>query len=306
MKSKNLAPVLMVFGQSNAHGHGAFLAEEERIVAPLTRVLTLHCDENQTMEDAHVVWRGYTTAGSNLAETQDHTACLPTAYAKLWEKAALADPELPDLYVIRISIGAQGITKPWMWYPFRSTDRFIPGPLGTADMPLYAYSCRVIERATDSLRALGKSPVVLGLHWLGTEEETGVGPADMPELFDLHMCIIGGWRAAARCSVPVKLYYLRCDQAMKIQGQEKSQAYVNETFSKLAEILPDVECVDSRSSPLYHPEEDGLGMYSTSDYVHYTVEAQNWLGENAFEKDIARVRRLWTDTFRDSAVFVLC
>ncbi|MBQ3861725.1 MAG: hypothetical protein II779_14475, partial [Clostridia bacterium] len=83
-----IAPVLLVFGQSNAHASGVKLGEEEKIRVPLKHVKVLPRIPNQAFSPAPVVWEGYVSAGTNLGETQDDTACLPTAYARLWEDAA--------------------------------------------------------------------------------------------------------------------------------------------------------------------------------------------------------------------------
>ena len=143
------APVLFVFGQSNAHASGVPLPAEERIECPMKHVFTLPRAENQAYSPAPVVWRGYTSEGTNLGETQDHTACFPTEYARLWEARAEADG-LPDLYIVRISIGAEGVTEGQMWHPLHPR-RMIPGPRGTADIALFPFSCDVFRRSLDDL-----------------------------------------------------------------------------------------------------------------------------------------------------------
>ena len=70
------AAVVFVSGQSNAHAHGQFLAPEDRIAVPLKNVFSLDRKENQSFDITDVVWSGYTTAGKNLGESQDHTCCL--------------------------------------------------------------------------------------------------------------------------------------------------------------------------------------------------------------------------------------
>ena len=70
-----IAPVLLVFGQSNAHASGVKLGEEEKIRVPLKHVKTLPRIPNQAFSPAPVVWEGYVSAGTNLGETQDDTAC---------------------------------------------------------------------------------------------------------------------------------------------------------------------------------------------------------------------------------------
>lgn len=80
------APVLFVFGQSNAHGNGARLPESEKITEPLANVFGLHRRYNQAYGLKDVVWSGFVTEGMNLGETQDHTCCLAESFAKIWQK----------------------------------------------------------------------------------------------------------------------------------------------------------------------------------------------------------------------------
>ena len=212
------APVLLVFGQSNAHASGVTLEENERITRPMKHVFALGQGENQAWSPAPVVWRGYTSDGTNLGETQDHTACFPTEFARIWEAEAEAR-DLRDLYIIRISVGAQGVTRGYMWHPDYPR-RLVPGPHGKADIALFPFSCEVIKRAFADLRERGSEPDVLGLHWFGTEEETGVPVEKLDVLPALHRNLIRGWREAAGCRVPVILYKIRSTERSASIGED--------------------------------------------------------------------------------------
>ncbi|MBE6723721.1 MAG: hypothetical protein E7576_00785 [Ruminococcaceae bacterium] len=279
------APVLLVFGQSNAHASGVRLPENERILSPLSRVLTLPRAENQFYSPAAVIWRGYTTEDTNLGECQDHTDCFPTAYARLWEDNA-GSLGLPDLYVIRISIGAQGVTEGYMWHPLHPR-RLIPGPRGVADLALFPFSCDVIRRAFDDLRSRGLEPVVTGLHWFGTEEETGVPTQRLDVLPVLHRVLIRGWREAAGCKVPVILYKLRCVERSAAMGEDpRCIETINASFARLAEEEKDVFAADPRDCPLYDPSDPiNNGLYA--DGVHLSGPVNRWLAETAFRKDLS-------------------
>lgn len=277
-------PVLLVFGQSNAHASGVLLPMNERIAEPMKRVFTLPRAENQFYSPAPVVWRGYTSEDTNLGETQDHTDCFPTAYARIWEENA-ARMDLPDLYIIRISIGAQGVTEGYMWHPLHPR-RLVPGPRGRADIALFPFSRDVIRRAFDDLRGRGTEPVVLGLHWFGTEEETGVPTQRLDVLPVLHRVLIRGWREAAGCRVPVIFYKLRCVERSAAMGEDpRCIETINASFERAAAEEEDVSTADPRDCPLYDPSEPfNNGLYA--DGCHLSGPVNRWIAETAFRKDV--------------------
>ena len=73
MFTEHDAPILLVFGQSNAHGHSLAMAPKDRISHPLAHVLGLRQADNQNYQLEKPVWSGYTSDGTNLGEIQDHT-----------------------------------------------------------------------------------------------------------------------------------------------------------------------------------------------------------------------------------------
>ena len=77
--------VVFISGQSNAHAHGQKLTEEQQITEPLRNVFSLDRDPNQNYNLEKVVWSGFTTAGKNLGESQDHTASLGYHLANMWQ-----------------------------------------------------------------------------------------------------------------------------------------------------------------------------------------------------------------------------
>ena len=284
---KKTAPVLMVFGQSNAHASGVLLPEEERITVPLKHVLTLGQTENQAFSPAPVVWRGYTSAGTNLGETQDDTACLPTEYARLWETEA-ETRGLPELYVIRISVGAQGVTEGYMWHPGYPR-RLIPGPLGTADIALFPLAADIIRRAFDDLRSRELEPFVLGLHWLGTEEETGVPVEKLDVLPALHRTLIRSWREAAGCRVPVILYKIRSAERSASVGEDpRCIETINACFDLLAAEDGDISAADPRDCPDYDPSVPFFnGIYA--DGNHLGANTHRWFAETFLARDIRKL-----------------
>ena len=129
--------VFILLGQSNAVGHGIPMAETERITVPLKNVFGLHRKDNQSFDIKELIWRGYESGGMNLAEEQDHTYSVANCLAELWQdEIDGGNPDgLPDLYIVHIAIGAQGVTEGYMWYPEREPV-LVPGKLGTVNISL--------------------------------------------------------------------------------------------------------------------------------------------------------------------------
>lgn len=273
--------VKFVFGQSNAVAARCPLPDERKIREPLSNVFTLPRALNQAFDPAPVVWRGYTSFDVNLGETQTDNACLSTEYARLWQQ----DGSLPPLYIVQMAIGAQGVTKRFMWYPERER-RLIPGLHGEADISLFPLSCEVMSRALSDLRSQGLDPIVSGLEWLGGEEEDELPMEELDGVLpEIYHTMLSGWREAAGRRLPVYLYHIRSDEQKR--RQEKSLRplqYINDVFDRLAAEETDVFTVEPHACPLYDPALPNSGLY-LPDFVHYLPEVNLWLARNAFERD---------------------
>ena len=279
----NDAPVLMVFGQSNAHGHGLAMEDCDRITHPITNVYALNTAENQKLDLSDCVWSGYTSHGTNLGETQDNTYCMPNYFARYWEEHA---NELPPLFIIRISVGAQGVTRNYMWNPDYE-HIMIPGPLGTVKIALYRLACHVIDRAFAGIRRMGKNPCVLALHWIGGEEEICVPPKQLEGLTALYNRIFDGFRAAAGGDFPIYLYRVLCRQRVSdISKDPAGLDAINYAFDSLTEKMTDTSIVTAEQCPLYNEKSAHNGIYMP-DNVHYTREVQNWFAKREFLRVIS-------------------
>ena len=143
MRKETNAAVVFISGQSNAHAHGQIMKEEDRIVQQLCNVFSLDRNPNQSFDITDVVWSGFTTEGKNLGEVQDHTYCFAYYLAQLWQNAIDSGKELPDLYIVQISVGSQGIIN-GMWNPDKEKI-MMPGKLGEVDISLFPWHCRSIN-----------------------------------------------------------------------------------------------------------------------------------------------------------------
>lgn len=171
----NDAPILIVFGQSNAHGHGTHLPSNEEIRVPLTNVFGLDCEHNQAYGLKNVIWSGFVTEGMNLGETQNHTYCLAESFARLWQQKTDEGEPLPPLYIIQISVGAMGIAELEkdnlnMWWKKRPPV-MKPGTWEELNISLYPLAIQILSLAIKNLKAAGKNPIIIGLHWNQWETE---------------------------------------------------------------------------------------------------------------------------------------
>lgn len=276
------APLLLVFGQSNAHGHAVPLPENERFASPMTHVLGLPRDPNQAFSPAPLVWRGYTSEDTNLGETQDHTVCVPTEFARLWQAACEAGASLPTLRVVRLSIGAEGVSSNYMWNPDYPRG-IVPGALGTCKISLFPLSVDVLSRVRADLEAQGLRPVVLGLHWIGGENETSKNLRALEDLEDIYDTLLRGWRDALRCDIPVTLYRLCCpvrivELGCSVAGMDR----VNEAFGNLCR-RPGVTQVCAADAPHFDASIERTQGIFMPDAVHYTAATHRWFARRAFD-----------------------
>ena len=145
------AAVFILLGQSNAVGHGIPMREEDRILTPLANVFGLDRAQNQRLDLESLTWSNYVSAGMNLAEEQDNTYSVANCLAAAWQKQIDAGnpQDLPDLYIVQIAIGAQGVTEGYMWHPDRAPC-LTPGKLGKVDISLFPFTTHVFSLLKES------------------------------------------------------------------------------------------------------------------------------------------------------------
>ena len=273
--------VVFIAGQSNAHAHGQKLPEADWITEPLKNVFSLDRDPNQAYDREKVVWSGFATAGKNLGETQDHTASLGYHLAKLWQDAVDGGKTLPDLYIVQISVGSQGIVN-GMWN--RDRERvLIPGALGTVNIALFPLAQQIYRLVMADL----KDPEVLGFHWLGSEQEIWRDAWKSPELeerydhfFDTLLGAIG-----APCPVYIyETYFKLCCRRFEIP--EEAADGVNAALYRQAGRL-NATLVRAKESPWWDENAQGYGIFA-QDNGHYLGKVQGWFARKFFEEVLER------------------
>jgi hypothetical protein len=268
--------VFILLGQSNAVGHGIPMAETERITVPLKNVFGLHRKDNQSFDIKELIWRGYESGGMNLAEEQDHTWSLANCLARQWQDQIDAGADLPDLYIVQIAIGAQGVTEKYMWHPDRE-EKLIPGKLGKVDISLFPFACHIFSLLSKSLGDFQ----IIGLHWRGGEEDTAEDRQLLEEkLAPVYRRIFDAFNRILN-TPPIVLHEIHCPNRFSEIPRE-NMYYINNVFRDLAEEHPNISLFDVRTAPFYDPTTPEAGIFE-SDYVHYTPRTNQWVAQEIIE-----------------------
>ena len=280
--NKKRAAVFILLGQSNAVGHGIPMEEKDKITVPMKNVFGLSRELNQSYDNEKLDWSGYLSAGMNLAEQQDDTYSVANCLAQLWQDEIDAgNPRnLPDLYIIQIAIGAQGVTEKYMWYPDREK-KLVPGKLGTVDISLAPLTCHIFSLIKESFEELGKKPSFIGVHWIGGGEDTTVCVEELqPKLKGIYERLFEGFYDSLGEKIPIVLHYRVCkERAIECDptGEYlRSFYFINEVFTKLAEENENISLFDISRSPFYEPDTRQHGLF-IEDVVHHTPKTNRWI-----------------------------
>ena len=287
--------VFILLGQSQAVGHGIPMDEQDKIKTPLKNVFGLSRQSNQSFDLKELIWEGYTSHQMNLAEEQDHTYSLANCLATLWQKEIDDGADLPDLYIIHIAIGAEGVTdkyfpngesRKYMWNP-SCNKKLIPGKLGTVDISLYPFTLHILSLLKDSFRKLGKKYKILNLYWRGGENDIETPVETLKaELKPIYEKILFGCCEAIGYQVPITLNRIVSFEAIskKEQSEEfaKSLTYINTLFDELSRENENISIFDSRCAPFYKENESRNGLF-VDDMVHYQPQVNWWNAQKIIE-----------------------
>ena len=282
---KNQPVVFILLGQSNAVGHILPMEEQDKIKVPLRNVFGLKRSLNQSYDNTTLTWDGYTSAEMNLAEEQDDTYSLANCLARRWQDAIDGGRELPDLYVVHIAIGAQGVTERYMWYPDRAP-KLVPGRLGTVDISLHPFSRHILSLVRDYMQKAGMDPRYI-LHWRGGEEDGDLPVEQMSDLFEIYERLFGDYYADLGQTVPVVLHRIESyQQSLDMLGQVGVERldYVNGVFDRLAEMHENVSVFDPKQYPGYTPDASQYFGIFRPDHVHFTREVNEWVAAGILEE----------------------
>lgn len=282
------AAVFILLGQSNAVGHGIPMEEKDIINAPLKNVFGLSRKENQSFDNKELVWSGYTSLGMNLAEEQDNTYSVANCLAALWQKHIDEGNEanLPDLYIIQIAIGAQGVTDGYMWYPDREK-KLISGKLGTVDISLFPFCEHVFGLLDDSFAKMDMGYEIIGLHWRGGENDvTATEEYLSKHLKNIYTKLLDMFNSILN-TPPIVLHKIVCQDRMNDMDPTgkylENMNYINSVFGMLQKQYENVSVFDVCNAPQYVPNIRSNGLF-IKDAVHFTPEVNRWVA-NRIMKD---------------------
>lgn len=287
MRNKKAA-VFIILGQSNAVGHGIPMVEKDKIITPLKNVFGLSRENNQSFDNNELKWSGYTSFAMNLAEEQDHTYSIPNCLAFLWQKHIDQGNKLnlPDLYIVQIAIGAQGVTEEYMWHPDRE-QKLTPGKLGTVDISLFPFTNHIFSLLDDSFKKSNIEYEIIGLHWRGGENDvTATSEYLLNNLKNIYVRIFESFNLVLN-NPPIVLHKLVCrDRMNNVDPSGKrleKMLFINQVFAQLESEYKNISIFDPSTFPQFIPNIHGNGMF-IEDAVHFTPEVNKWVAQNIFRK----------------------
>jgi len=277
---KNKSSVFILLGQSNAVGHGIPMKPKDYIQKPLKNVFGLSRKFNQSFSNTNLYWSGYTSFDMNLAEEQDNTYSLSNCLASLWQKEINSNNKhsLPNLYIIQIAIGAQGVTEKFMWNPKR-TQKLIPGKLSEVNISLFPFTKHIFSLLDESFKNKGEDYEIIGIHWRGGEEDITASRFELANLKSIYEEIFEEFSNQLN-SPPIILHKLLCfDRAKDLDPKGdflNNLHYVNKVFNSLASEHKNICIFDVSKAPYYKSNIRTNGIY-IEDAVHYTPEINKWV-----------------------------
>ena len=274
------AALFVLLGQSNATGYAVPMREDDYINISMKNVFGLHRRDNQSYDNTELTWSGYTSHGMNLAEEYDHSYSAANCLASLWQEHIDRGNRcsLPDLYIIQISIGAQGVTGNYMWNPDYEK-RLVPGPLGTADISLLSFTEHILSLVPDSFEKLGFDYDIIGIHWRGGENDMAEPKEVLENTLEPIYREIFGRLDSLLCFPPIVLHKIVChDRAHDLDPtglQNENIQYINGVFENLCATCPNVTIFDPQNYPGFISGIYGNGLF-IGDAVHFTEDVNRW------------------------------
>lgn len=278
--------VFMIFGQSNATGHAMPMKEEDYILFPLKNVWGLNREPNQSFDNTELIFTGYTSNGMNLAETQDNTYSVPNQLAKIWQGEIDKGENLPDLYIVQISIGSQGLYDMWNMEMER---KLKPGKLGEVEISLFPYTVHILKLLNKYFKDNDLEPDFVGMHWRGGEQETRrpLEPMMNGKLKNDYKTFFNALRDALGYKAPIVLHKMPFVEVFAKEDTTGAHlgvmTYINYVFEQLTFEMEGVKIFDPTKCPFYNPSIWDSGIYRW-DLIHYTGELNMWVAEEILKE----------------------
>lgn len=285
--------VFILLGQSNAVGHDLPMEEHDIIKKPLANVFGLYRKDNQSFDNKTLKWCNYTSFGMNLAEEQDNTYSIANCLATVWQEHIDKGNQynLPNLYIIQIAIGGQGVTEKYMWN-LKRKEKLIPGKLGIVDISLFPFSKHIFSLLEDSFKELGEEYEIIGLHWRGGESDLSEAREYLEEhLKGIYEEMFDEFNKLLR-NPPIVLHEIACCDFLNDKNPSgeclENMEYVNELFQDFAKKYENICTFDVRNMPQYIPEVKGNGLFK-EDMIHFTADVNKEIAKRILT-DYAKVK----------------
>lgn len=278
----NKAAVFILLGQSNAVGYGIFMSEDDKIKEPLKNVFGLNRVTNQSFDNDKLHWSGYTSSGTNLGETHDDTYSVANCLATLWQKEIDDGVNLPDLYIVHIAVGAQGVAeKKFMWSP--EHDMVLkPGVLSEVNIALLPLTEHILSLVPESIKKEGKELEIIGLHWRGGEQDTLVPVEHLRKVLkNIYISMFDKFYKAIGQKFPVVLHNITHEEVSAKNKATESFNYINEIYEELSRENDNMKIFEARKAPFYTETEYERGIFEP-DAVHYSAKTNKWVAEQIF------------------------
>lgn len=288
MRMDKKVAVFIILGQSNAVGHGIPMREEDIIKTPLKNVFGLNRKDNQSFSNFQLTWSGYTSYAMNLAEEQDNTYSIPNCLASLWQKH-IDDGNnlnLPNLYIVQIAIGAQGVSDGYMWYPDRE-EKLVAGKLGVVDISLFPFSKHIFSLLNDSFAKQNLEYEIIGLHWRGGENDVMASKEYLQQNIErIYAKMFDEFNKLLDCP-PIILHKIVCHDRMNdLDATGKyleNMNFIDSVFLQLQKRYKNITVFDPTTAPQFVKNVRGNGIF-IQDAVHFTPEVNKWIAQDIIKK----------------------
>jgi hypothetical protein len=302
----NDAPIFIVLGQSNSYGHGlsttslSWANVKMLNKTYLTTTVANVYDANPLIEsNINLGASLWTTATNNLSDL--NTGVNPTdstyyavntfginaatEFATLWQ-ANRVTYGLPDLYVVLFGKGSQGM------YLDGQQDGWSPDRDATDSNSLYYRCIRTLSLVIENLKAQGKNPRIIGIHWNQWEAEAltdiGENPAgaapSLHSLMNFQRIVNGITYAVGNPSVDFKFYYPLSVNAV-ISPSRKAD--VIKSLDSITNTAANLTYMDIRRYSAYNPASSPLFGVFQSDGVHYLSGVYTFAAQEEFNRVLA-------------------
>jgi hypothetical protein len=265
--------VFFAMGQSNSVSRSFLSIGSDQVNVPLANVHIARANKNMNYKNATMNWEAFSTnvkgnvmgkdSSLNRDETQsDKLANSPAYIARQWQNAKDNGHSLPDLYIVHVAIGGQGISC-----ALKTNNDWCIDKDQNAVSSLYWLSRALIQRTLTSLRAAGHRPRIVGVDWdqWESDADSSVAAKDYGQNIK---GLINGLSAAAGVPLPVWLHQ---------PNQNKSGAHNTAAISSHIHQLIQS---DPKRYKLIDPVTQGgmkqSGLFN-ADGIHYKEAVQKWM-----------------------------